>query len=141
MSGKLSRIQVRSGKALIRPCGTTAERPARPSAPIGVTRIGSLIVKVWMEDVCSRIPLTPGRFRPKSLTREDTATTTSSSIQSACHKRTRRYVGFIGTLVPLWQRQNDVSSALAAQRRTTAASPTRAAADTAPVVISFGFTL
>ena len=36
-----------------------------------------------------------------------------------------------GTLPALWQRQNDANCALAARRRTTAASPTRAAADTA----------
>ena len=129
MSGKLSRIQVRSRKVLMRPGGITADGPARPSTPIVVTRIAFLVVNVWIDAVCSRIALTPGRFKPRSRARYETATTTSSSIQSACHRRTRRYAGFIGTLVSLWQRQNDVSFALAAQRRTTAASPTRAAAN------------
>ena len=129
MSTKLSRIQVRSGNDLMRRGGTSKDGPTRPSSPIGVTMIGTLIVNVCTEAVWSRIALVPGKFNPRSLLRCESATTTSSRTHSGCHKRTRRYDGFMGTLAPLWQRQNDVNCALAAQRRTTAASPTRAAAN------------
>jgi len=122
-----SRIQDRSGNDMIRRGGTTSDTPARPVPPIGVTLIGSRIVNVCTEAVRNRTAGTPRRFSPSNLARCDSAMTTPSSIQSACHRRTRRYADFIGTLVPLWQRQNDVNSALAARRPITAASPTRAA--------------
>jgi hypothetical protein len=59
-------------------------------------------------------------------------TLTPSMAQSPAHSPIvrnfgLRYIRPTGTLVALWQRQNDVNYALAAQRRTTAASPTLAA--------------
>jgi len=129
MSTKLSRIQVRSGNDLMRRGRTNADGPIQPSSPTGVTLIGSLIVNVCIEAVWSRIALVSGKFNPRRLSRCESATTTSSRTHSGCHNRTRRYGVFMCTLVPLWQRQNDVNCALAAQRRTTAASPTRAAAN------------
>jgi hypothetical protein len=109
---------------------------------MAVALIGPAIVNVCIEDALRRTAETQGSLSPMSLVWNELATTTPSSIQSACRKATRRYAGFIGTLAPLWQRQNDVNSALAAQRRTTAASPTRvAASQIALVVIAFRFTL
>jgi hypothetical protein len=124
----------------MRPGRTRDDGPIRPSSPTRVILIDSLIVNVCTEAVWSRIALVPGKFNPRRLSRCELATTTSR-IHSGCHNRTRRYGGFMGTLPPLWQRQNDVNCALAAQRRTTAASPTRAAADPTLVVISLSSTL
>jgi len=101
----------------------------RPVDVIVVARIASDMVNVWIDDVHNNSESTPSRCSPSRRIWRVSATTTSSRLQRRLHKDIRRYITVTGTLRRLWQRQNDVSSAPAAQRRTTAASPTRAAAN------------
>ena len=112
-----------------RPGGTvrTLATLARSSMP--TTWIGAKHPKVWID--LARISIAPCSIprRPRRRTRLDVARTTGWIRRSPTVIHTLRYGACAGTLAPLWQRQNDASCAPAARRRTTAASPTLAAAE------------
>ncbi len=99
----------------------------RPSRLSTHTPTGCDIVNVWIERVRSNTALWRYRESPSSRSRGVKSTRTNADHPDGSKRTTLRYTGLTGTLVALWQRQNDVNSALAAQRRTTAANQTRAA--------------
>ncbi|MCH8850693.1 MAG: AMP-binding protein, partial [Chloroflexi bacterium] len=88
------------------------------------TSSGRDIVNVWMDRARRSTASVSGRLRPRSLSGGVTSRRTPLIDQEPLERWILRYIRVAGTLDSLWQRQNDVNSALAARRRTTVASQT-----------------
>ncbi len=113
----------------IRLGGTIVARRTIPDRSASMTRIGTRQPKVWIDPVAMATDPERAPRSPRRRSACDVATPTSLSTVSPIMSCTLRYGPLVGTLAPLWQRQNDASCAPAARRRTTAASPTLAAAE------------
>jgi hypothetical protein len=95
------------------------------------------MLNVWIERVRSMTGPSPRGPIPKYLSLRVPRIRTASIDQPSARRPTSRYlrpgdrrlryIMSTGTLAPLWQRQNDANSELAAPRRTTAANQTLAA--------------
>lgn len=124
-----SRTQLAPRNLRIRAGRTSLLHRTVPSASMAMARMACRVAIVVIEDVRSSTASMPVASIPIRRCRCETATATPARTHSPPARSTLRYVSAVGTLAPLWQRQNDANFALAARRRTTAASPTRAGAE------------
>jgi len=137
VSGAASRIQRLAPRPNTRRGCMTVEEITRPSQESTATDMGQLNVNVWIDRASSNTGDPSAPRMPRSLSSGVPSTQTSTNDQDPPVRRTLRYIRVPGTLVAPWQRQNDANSGLAVPRRTTAASPTPAAADSAtPLFLS-----